>query len=147
MLLVWLAILAAWPASASAAGASDEAQRIAEAVRRAYGLERAYWESPQSYPTWEAVYAHYRKGFSASLAEEMTEYTLDNDGDFATWVPEQVHVVDYGDDFALAWFRTSDDFGEEGLWDFAEYMVVRLRREGERWVVYWATDSASPPTR
>ncbi|MCF7991011.1 MAG: hypothetical protein K9M02_11270 [Thiohalocapsa sp.] len=144
--MLWVAMLGALP-FAGFAGETDERERIADAVRVAYGLERDYWQSPESYPDWESVYAHYRKGFSASLAEEMTEFTLDSDGNFATWVPDRVHVVDHGDEFALAWFRTAEDFGEEGLWDFEEYMVVRLRREGERWVVYWATDSAVPPAR
>jgi hypothetical protein len=122
-------------------------QRIIAAVKLAYGLESEYWRNPAAYPTWDKLYAHYRRGFSASIAEEMTEYTLENDGDMATWIPEQVHVADYSAEFALAWFTTPDDFGEDGLWGFEPYMVVRLRRENDRWVVYWATDSSIPPTR
>ncbi|MGD8206805.1 MAG: hypothetical protein PVH47_01880 [Thiohalocapsa sp.] len=117
---------------------------------RAYALEREYWDRPQDFGTRDKLYAHYRQGFSAEIAERMTEFTLDNDGDMATWTPSDVHVVRSDDRSALAWFRTPDDF-IEGPWGFNPYMVVRLRRESDgdapRWVVDWATDAAQPPAR
>jgi hypothetical protein len=145
--LVLLAVSAVAVRAAAEDGVEDQTQRIIAAVKLAYGLESEYWRNPSAYPTWKKLYAHYRKGFSASIAEEMTEFTLENDGDMATWIPEKVQVADYGADFALAWFTTPADFGEDGLWGFEPYMVVRLRREDDRWVIYWAADSSIPPSR
>jgi len=132
-------------AAASTAVAEIKAQQIADAVIRAYRLEAAYWRDPQRFGTWEALYAHYRQGFSANIAEQLTEFTLGNDGDMATWVPPKVFVIDHDDAFALAWFRTPKAF-IDGPWAFQPYMVVRLRLEEDRWVIYWATDSSTPPT-
>ena len=133
---------------ATVAAVPDAAeQQIIDAVVLAYSLEAGYWRNPKAYPTWDSLYAYYRRGFSPDIAERMTEFSLSNEGDMATWIPCQVHVVDHGPRFALAWFRTPEDFGEDSSWGFEPYMVVRLRREDGRWVVYWATDSSEPPTR
>jgi hypothetical protein len=134
-------------AADSDASVAEQRRRVIAAVKLAYGLEADYWRNPAARPTWDALYAHYRRGFSASIAEAMTEFTLDNDGDMATWIPEQVYVADFGTDFALAWFTTPDDFRDGGLWGFEPYMVVRLRIEDGRWVIYWAADSSTPPSR
>jgi hypothetical protein len=123
----------------------SNAQEIANAVIRAYRLETAYWQDPRRYSTWQALYAHYRQGFSADIAEQMTAFTLGNDGDMATWVPAEVFVIKHDDAFALAWFRTPKDF-TDGPWALQPFMVVRLRLEQDRWVIDWATDSATPPT-
>ncbi|MGB5735049.1 MAG: hypothetical protein WBM40_11480 [Thiohalocapsa sp.] len=127
---------------------NGEATHIAEAVIHAYSLETEYWRDPERFSDWNALYDYYRLGFSASIAEDMTDFTLSNGGDMATWRPSEVHVVNSDSDFALAWFRTPDDV-IQSAWGFQPYMVVRLRREsgagGERWVIYWATDSARPP--
>ncbi len=133
---------------ASAPITEADARRISDAVTQAYSLEHEYWRNPARFGDWESLYAHYRRGFSASIAGEMTDFTLGNAGDLATWIPSDVHVVHYDGDVALAWFRTPQDF-IEGAWSFQPYMVVRLRREsstdGERWIVDWATDSATQP--
>jgi len=132
-------------AAAIAADASTQEQAIIDAVKRANGLETEYWAHPDAYPTWEALYGHYRTGYSTTIAERMTDYTLTEEGDPATWVPEQVHVAGFDGDSAVAWFRTPPEFGEEGTWGFEPFMIVRLHREDGRWVIYWATDSATPP--
>jgi hypothetical protein len=118
---------------------------VKAAVIMANSLERDYWEDPSAFSDWDAVYAHFRRGYSAEIAERMTRFTLDNDGDFATWVPDEVHVVEVTDSSALAYFDTPPEFGLDGLWGFEDYMVVRLRREDGRWIIDWATDSATPP--
>ena len=125
-------------------GAPAGEQAVANAVIGAYSLETEYWRDPRRFRTWDELYAYYRQGFSDDIAEQMTEFTLEDGGDMATWVPSAVHVVDHGDAFALAWFATPTDF-RQGIWGFERYMVVRLRREDGRWVVYWAADSATPP--
>jgi len=134
--------------SCAAEPAETEQQRIDDvkaAVIMANGLEREYWDNPSAFPDWDAIYAHFRRGYSAEIAERMTAFTLDNDGDLATWVPNDVHVVEVDDNSALAYFDTPPDFGLDGLWGFEAYMVVRLRREDGRWIIDWATDSATPP--
>ncbi len=138
-----LSAVAAPPAHADAeAGLAAE---VRAAVIMANGLERAYWDNPSALSGWDAVYAHFRRGYSAEIAERMTAFTLDNDGDMATWVPDAVQVVEVDEDSALAYFNTPAEFGLDGLWGFEAYMVVRLRREAERWIIDWATDSAKPP--
>jgi hypothetical protein len=144
--ILWLLLALTCCAGASAAGGVDaREQAIIAAVKLANGLEAEYWADPDAYPTWEALYAHYRKGYSAAIAERMTEYSLLEGGDAATWIPGEVHVAGFDGDSAVAWFRTPPEFGEHGSWGFEPFMVVRLRREGARWVIYWATDSATPP--
>jgi hypothetical protein len=120
-------------------------QEVKAAVVMANSLERDYWEDPSAFSGWDAVYGHFRRGYSAEIAERMTEFTLNSDGDLATWVPDEVHVVEVDDSSALAYFDTPTEFGLDGLWGFERYMVVRLRREDRRWVIDWATDSATPP--
>lgn len=133
-------------AGGTSAPAEDaQTRRIADAVIQAYGLEAEYWRDPQRFGSWSELYAHYRRGFSADIAERMTEFTLANDGDMATWIPSEVRVAEHDGEFATAWFPTPGDF-IDGPWGFQPYMVVRLRLEGDRWVIYWAADSAAPPT-
>lgn len=121
-------------------------QAVIAAVRLAYGLERAYWEAPARWPTWDRLEAHYRQGFSSDLAQAMTDYSMGGDADPATWVPDKVHVASIDGDTATVWFPTPTDFGRDSAWGLEAYMVLRLRREADgRWVVYWGTDSASPP--
>jgi hypothetical protein len=141
LLLAALLAVAAPPTDAGA----DPAEAVRAAVIMANGLERSYWEDPSAFSGWDAVYAHFRRGYSAEIAERMTEFTLDNDGDMATWVPDEVQVVEVGERSALAYFDTPPEFGPNGLWGFAAYMVVRLTREDGRWVIDWATDSETPP--
>lgn len=142
---ILLLLAAAASIGGAAAVAEERDQAIIDAVRLANSLEGQYWAHPDAFPTWESLYAHYRKGYSATLAERMTEYTLSEDGDAATWVPDRVHVAGYDGNSAVAWFRTPPELGEDGVWGMQPFMVVRLRKEGERWVIYWATDSATPP--
>jgi hypothetical protein len=146
-LAVISALLVTLGRTALAAAPDAAEQQIIDAVVLAYSLEAGYWRDPNAYPTWDSLYGYYRRGFSADIAERMTEFSLSNEGDMATWIPSQVHVVDHGPRFALAWFRTPQDFGKDSPWGFEPYMVVRLRREDGRWVVYWAADGAEPPTR
>lgn len=131
--------------AAPAAAEHPLTEAVKAAVIMANGLERAYWENPSAFSGWDAVYAHFRRGYSKEIAERMTEFTLDNDGDLATWVPTEVHVAEVDNDSALAYFKTPPEFGLDGLWGFEAYMVVRLRRENGRWIIDWATDSATPP--
>jgi hypothetical protein len=126
---------------------SESVQAVIEAVRFAFGLEAAFWEDPGAFRTRDAVYAHFRQGFSPDLAAAMTAHVLAGDGDLATWVPEQVHVVDLEATQALVWFLTPAAYGRHGLWDLADYMHVHLRREGQGWVVDWAEDRSAPPAR
>ena len=121
-------------------------QTIIDAVKLANALEGQYWDDPGAFRTREQLYAHYRKGYTAAIAERMTDYTLTQNGDAATWVPDEVHVVSIDEDSAVAWFRTPPAFAEHGSWGFQPFMVVRLRREEDRWVIDWATDSATPPS-
>lgn len=125
----------------------DALQDVIEATRFAYGLEADYWRDPGAYPTYDKLYAHFRQGFSPDLAAAMTAHTLATDGDLATWVPEQVFVAELGVNEALVWFPTPAAFGEGGLWGLEDYMHVRLRRDGDRWVVYWGRDRSAPPAR
>jgi hypothetical protein len=127
--------------------ASPRIQAVVDAVRFAFGLELAYWEDPAAFRNRDAVYAHFRQGFSPDLAAAMTAHVLGGDGDLAAWVPEQVHVVELEAGHALVWFPTPASFGEQGLWDLDDYMHVRLRREGGGWVVDWARDRSAPPVR
>lgn len=128
-----------------AAGQSDE-QAIVDAVILANRLERDYWADPHAFPSWDSLFSHYRRGYSADIAERMTDYTLAGEGDLATWVPSDIHVVEHDADTALAYFPTPADFGAGSFWGFDAYMIVRLRREeSKRWVIYWATDSAMVP--
>jgi len=140
-----LLLLLCQAAGAVAGGTGAREQQIIDAVKLANGLEAEYWAHPDLYPTWESLYDHYRKGYSTTIAERMTEYTLMEDGDPATWEPDEVHVAGFDGDSAVAWFQTPPEFGEQGTWGFQSYMVVRLRQEDDRWIIYWATDSASPP--
>ncbi|MGB5835287.1 MAG: hypothetical protein WBG92_25325, partial [Thiohalocapsa sp.] len=119
-------------ASASADAENAETRQIADAVIQAYSLEAEYWRDPRRFGSWDKLYAHYQRGFSPDIAEQMTEFTLDNDGDMATWVPQEVVISGHDGEFALAWFRTPRDF-VDGPWGFQRYMVVRLRREDCRW--------------
>lgn len=137
---------AAEPAPAPAAAAAPDPATIVAAVRLAYGLERAYWDNPRAWPTWERLYQHYRQGFSDDIARKMADFSLSGDGDLATWEPDAVHLADIDGDTAIAWFDTPAEFQDESGWGFERYMVVRLRRESDgRWVIHWGTDSASPP--
>jgi hypothetical protein len=129
------------------AAAQDAVQSVIDAVRFAYGLEAEYWDNPAALPTAERLYAHYRQGFSPDLAAAMTAHTLASDGDLATWVPEQVFVAELGVNEALVWFPTPAAFGKSGLWELEDYMHLRLRRDGERWVVYWGMDRSAPPAQ
>lgn len=142
VLLALVALLGVEPARAVDAAE----QAIVDAVRRAYALEQQYWRDPLAFPSWDALYAHYRRGFSANIAEEMTEFTLSGDGDLATWIPDTVHVIAHDADTATAWFPTPPEYGLDGIWGFEPYMVVRLRREDGGWIIYWAGDSATLPT-
>lgn len=119
---------------------------IIDAVRLAYGLEQAYWDAPERWPTWEQLNAHYRAGFSNELAQAMTDYSRAGSSDPATWVPDEVRVADINGNSALVWFTTPPEFGRDSPWGLEAYMVLRLRREDSgRWVVYWGTDNATPP--
>lgn len=141
-LWLWL-----WLGPAVAAQAGDRAEEVAAAVRFAYGLEAQVWQDPVRFRTRTDVYAHFRQGFSPELAEAMTEHVLTSDGDLATWVPADVHVVEVLPSFALVWFPTPPAFGEEGLWGLEDYMHLKLRREGDRWVIYEGADRSTPPIR
>ncbi len=131
----------------ASAPAAQRVQAVVDAVRFAFGLESAYWDDPAAFRTRDAVYDHFRQGFSPDLAAAMTAHVLGGDGDVATWVPEQVHVVALEASQALVWFPTPASFGRAGLWDLADYMHVHLRREGAHWVVDWAKDRSAPPVR
>ena len=129
------------------AAEADDAEEIRAAVRFAYGLEAAVWRDPTRFRTRAEIYEHFRQGFSPDLAHAMTEHVLASDGEPATWVPEQVHVVERLPNYALVWFPTPPAFGEGGLWDLKPYMQLRLRRDGERWVVVEGEDRSAPPVR
>jgi hypothetical protein len=131
----------------AAAAVADAVQEVIDATRFAYGLEAAYWEDPGAFPTYDKLYGHYRQGFSPDLAAAMTAHTLASDGDLATWVPEQVFVAELGVNEALVWFPTPAAFGRHGLWALEDYMHLRLRRDGGRWVVYWGRDKSAPPAQ
>jgi hypothetical protein len=131
---------------ASVVQGADLSSQVVAAVRFAYGLEAAYWQDPSAFPTRDAVYRHYRQGFSPALAEAMTSHTLSSNGNLATWIPEQVHVSELTPTFALVWFLTPPAFGDEGLWGLEDYMHLRLRRDGDRWVVYQGEDRPAPPS-
>lgn len=141
----WLGFLALL--SLSGIATADRVQEVIDATRFAYGLESAYWEDPGAFSTYDKLYAHYRQGFSPELAAAMTAHTLASHGDLATWVPEQVFVAELGVNEALVWFPTPAAFAEHGLWGLEDYMHVRLRREGGRWVVYWGRDKSAPPAQ
>lgn len=152
-----LAMVCLWVVVATASGqaavaeasrpAAAPVQAVVDAVRFAFGLEAAYWQHPDVFRSRDAVYDHFRQGFSPDLAAAMAAHVLGGDGDLATWVPEQVQVVELEASHALVWFPTPAAFGASGLWNLADYMHVRLRREGARWVVDWAEDRAAPPAR
>lgn len=143
--LTWLLGCALLCVAQSVSG--SPAQEVIAAVRFAYGLEDEYWQHPEAYPTWTDIYRHYRQGFGPDLAAAMTAHTLSGDGDRATWVPEQVFVAELGVNEALVWFPTPQAFGKGGLWGLEAYMVLRLRRDADRWVVYWGRDQSAPPTQ
>lgn len=150
MLSLWVVALILMGQSAVTAGSdpgSDRVQAVVDAVRFAFGLEAAYWENPTAFRTRDTVYAHFRRGFSPDLAEAMTTHVLGDDGDLATWVPDQVYVVELSASHALVWFPTPETFGRKGLWDLADYMHVRLRWDAGRWVVDWAEDRPAPPVQ
>ncbi|MCG6941099.1 MAG: hypothetical protein LJE69_07600 [Thiohalocapsa sp.] len=125
----------------------DLVREVIDAARFAYGLETDYWQHPDAYRTRDQVYRHYRQGFSPDLAAAMTDHTLSGDADLATWVPKQVFVAELRANEALVWFPTPPTFGKGGLWDLDDYMVLRLHRDGGRWVVYWGRDQSAPPAQ
>jgi hypothetical protein len=126
-------------------GESDARRAVAAAVKAAAALESHYWEQPQRYPRREDVYALYRRGYGERLARRLADFTLSGDRSAATWVPREVHVAEIGADSALVWYRTPEDFTAEGSWRLGPFMVVRLSREGDRWVVVSAEDRPAPP--
>jgi hypothetical protein len=125
----------------------DEVRAVIDAVRFAYGLEAEYWRDPSAFSSYEQLYAHYRQGFSPELAAAMASHTLTSNGDPATWVPKRVQVAELSTTKALVWFITPAEFGKAGFWGLEDYMLLRLRRDGGRWVVYWGDDRSSPPVR
>ncbi len=128
-------------------GPNEEVREVIEATRFAYGLETDYWRDPSDFRSYEQLYAHYRQGFSPELAAAMAKHTLTSKGDPATWVPDRVQVAELDADKALVWFVTPVEFGKSGFWGLEDYMLLRLRRDGSRWVVYWGDDRSSPPVR
>jgi hypothetical protein len=68
-------------------GEDAKTKQIAEAIIQAYSLEADYWRNPERYDSWQKLYDHYRLGFSAEIAEQLTEFTRTQDGDMATWTP------------------------------------------------------------
>lgn len=145
------AALACWfgcaVVAATALAADESVLAVIDAARFAYGLESEYWEDPSAFDSPDDLYAHYRQGFSPDLAAAMTAHTLASQGDLATWAPEQVFVAELGVNDALVWFPTPPAFGQDGVWGLADYMHLRLRREGDRWVVYWGRDLSAPPAQ
>jgi hypothetical protein len=125
-------------------GEDAKTKQIAEAIIQAYSLEADYWRNPERYDSWQKLYDHYRLGFSAEIAEQLTEFTRTQDGDMATWTPYQVRIIEHDEDSALAWFPTPEDF-THGPWALRPYMMVRLRREQNRWVIHWAADQDTLP--
>ena len=137
----WLGLMLLCVPAPAALG--DPAQEVVDAARFAYGLETGYWEHPEDFSTRDKLYQYYRQGFSAELAAAMTAHTLSGDPDLATWVPQQVHVAKIDDGRALVWFPTPAALG--ATWGLEDYTVLRLRRDGDRWVVYEGRDQSAPP--
>ena len=137
----WLGLTLLCAAAPAAVG--DPLQEVMDAARFAYGLETGYWEHPEQFPTRDKLYQHYRQGFSPDLAATMTAHTLSADSDLATWVPERVHVAELGVSQALVWFPTPPAFSQ--IWGLEHYTLLRLRRDGGRWVVYEGRDQSAPP--
>lgn len=141
-----LLVLVAAVAAAEPPPAESGARRaVVAAVKAAAALESRYWEQPQRYPRREDVYALYRRGYGECLARRLADFTLSGDRAAATWVPREVHIAEIGPDSALVWYRTPEDFTADASWGLGPFMVVRLSREGDRWVVVSAEDRSAPP--
>jgi hypothetical protein len=125
---------------------AEQVQAVIAAVKAAGALERLYWRNPHAFPSRADIHALYRRGYGPELAEHLTEFTLSGSGDPATWVPDQVHVVAVDAQSALAWYPTPPDFGSDGAWGLLPYMVVRLERDGRRWIIVESEDRMQPPS-
>lgn len=128
----------------------DPAADIISAVQYAHGLEQYIWSHRDEFRDREAVFRHYRTGFSEELAVNLTSYTWPEGhremrpGDITLLPPETVYVVEVSEDYARAYFPTPDTMKE--LWGQEDFTVIDLQKEGDRWVVVSSSTVRSVPS-
>ncbi len=119
---------------------SAEQQDVIDALKAAYGLEGALFQRGSSDTiSREAVYAHYRQGFSERLAQQLTDYSWQAEShmlratDRALAIPDSVGVLELTEDHALVAWIAPTTFRTQ--WGVPRCVVDQLVREGGRWIV------------
>jgi hypothetical protein len=113
---------------------------VIDALKAAYGLEGALVQrAGVDTISREEVYAHYRQGFSAELAQRLTDYSWEPEShmlratDRALTVPESVGVLEVKSDHPLIAWISPTMFRMQ--WGVPRCLVDPLVREDARWVV------------
>jgi hypothetical protein len=121
--------------------ASADQQDVIDALKAAYGLEGALFQRASlDTISREEVYAHYRRGFSADLAQRLTDYSWQPEShmlratDRALTTPESVGVLEAKSDYALVAWIPPSTFRRQ--WSVPRCLVDPLVREDGRWIVH-----------
>jgi hypothetical protein len=123
---------------------------IVSAVRAAYGLEHKLYDSTGTFESRDAVLANYRRGFSESMAQRLTDYSWSKDSsvlrccrEAALVVPDSVVVVSKNDTAASVVYPTPSFLQDR--WGFEPYTADQLRRCDGRWVITSSKDFQKRP--
>jgi hypothetical protein len=121
---------------------------VVEAVKHAYSLEKRMWDNAAEFKTREQVYEHFRQGFSAEIAERLTNHSWSGQslrpGDYATQEPDRVVVIDIQDSKATVYYETTSCFRD--IWGVEKYSLDKLTREGAHWVITSSEGMKKIPT-
>ncbi len=136
------------PASALAPErARQDTAAITSAVRVARGLQVIYWDSlyipRQQTPPRAIILAHYRRGYTDSLARVYTAYAVSHAPEPVMAVPDSTRVVRATNTEAVVVYRTPEMLRE--IWNTPAYTTEYLRWDGRRWRVAGTAASETRP--
>ncbi len=151
LLLSFLALLMISFAGCSGLSEEEKADLKTELrsfVRYANNLEKDIFENEENFDSQEAVFEHFRKGFSIDLATDITAYLWEdgslNASEIILAQPEsEIFFIKLKADEAEVYYETPEKLRD--VWGLKRYKIDKLRKEDNGWVIYEATDTDYEP--
>ena len=117
-------------------------------VKYANNLEQDIFDNEENFDSREAVYEHFRQGFSVDLATDITAYLWEagslNASEIILAQPEgEIYFTKLKADEAEVFYETPETLRD--AWDLKRYKIDKLRKEDNGWVIYESTDTDYEP--
>jgi hypothetical protein len=125
-------------------------RELIQMLRAAYHLERELYDSTRSFANRDAVLAHYRLGFSESVAQRLTDYSWSSDSSILRCCREAIMVAP---DTAAVVSKTASAAAVvyvtpsflQDRWGFGPYGEDELKMCNGRWLVAGSKELENRP--